>query len=93
MLARYQPVTVVDTHESFVPTSVEAFVADATLETQDGAEHVGGRGCDPVGHRAPDIADDGVRRAGARSVLPAEPAALHSGDGCCVSVVLRHECA
>jgi len=34
MLSRYQPVTVVDTHESFVPTSVEAFVADATLETQ-----------------------------------------------------------
>lgn len=34
MLARYQPVTVVDTHESFVPTSVEAFVADAALETQ-----------------------------------------------------------
>ena len=34
MLSRYQPVTVVDTHESFVPTSVEAFIRDATLETQ-----------------------------------------------------------
>ena len=34
MLTRYQPVTLVDTQESFVPTSVEAFVADATLETQ-----------------------------------------------------------
>lgn len=34
LLERYQPVTVMDTNESFVPTTVEAFVADADLETQ-----------------------------------------------------------
>jgi hypothetical protein len=34
LLEKYQPVTVMDTNESFVPTTVEAFVADADLETQ-----------------------------------------------------------
>src|SRR6266498_5919465 len=34
LLARYQPVTVMDTRESFAPTTVRAFVTDADLETQ-----------------------------------------------------------
>ncbi len=34
MLARYQPVTVMDPNEAFAPTSVATFVADADLETQ-----------------------------------------------------------
>ena len=34
MLKRYQPVTVLDSHEPFAPTSVAAFTADADLETQ-----------------------------------------------------------
>jgi len=34
LLERYQPVTVMDTNESFTPTAVESFVADADLETQ-----------------------------------------------------------
>ena len=34
LLERYQPVTLMDTNESFTPTAVEAFVADADLETQ-----------------------------------------------------------
>ena len=34
LLARYQPVTVLDPVESFVPTTVGSFVADANLETQ-----------------------------------------------------------
>jgi len=34
MLARYQPVTVMDPNEAFAPTGVATFVADADLETQ-----------------------------------------------------------
>ncbi len=34
MLKRYQPVTVLDGHEAFAPTSVASFAADADLETQ-----------------------------------------------------------
>jgi hypothetical protein len=34
LLARYQPVTVMDTRESFVPTTVRAFVTDAALDAQ-----------------------------------------------------------
>ena len=34
MLARYQPVTVMDPGEAFAPTGVGSFVADAGLETQ-----------------------------------------------------------
>lgn len=34
LLGRYQPVTVLDRTESFAPTSVTSFVADANLETQ-----------------------------------------------------------
>jgi hypothetical protein len=34
LLVRYQPVTVLDTNESFAPTTVGSFVADANLETQ-----------------------------------------------------------
>jgi hypothetical protein len=34
LLQRYQPVTVLDDHESFAPTSIQAFVADSHLETQ-----------------------------------------------------------
>jgi len=36
LLMRYQPVTVQDTNESFAPTTVGSFVADANLETQTG---------------------------------------------------------
>jgi hypothetical protein len=36
LLARYQPVTVMDPSEAFAPTSVATFVADADLETQTG---------------------------------------------------------
>src|SRR5689334_16256853 len=34
LLHRYQPVTVLDSHEAFAPTSVASFAADADLETQ-----------------------------------------------------------
>jgi hypothetical protein len=34
LLEKYQPVTVMDANEGFVPTTVGAFVADADLETQ-----------------------------------------------------------
>jgi hypothetical protein len=34
LLLRYQPVTVLDVNESFAPTTVTSFVADANLETQ-----------------------------------------------------------
>ena len=34
LLARYQPVTVMDPSEAFAPTDVGSFVADAGLETQ-----------------------------------------------------------
>jgi hypothetical protein len=34
LLSRYQPVTVMDENEAFAPTAVDAFVADADLETQ-----------------------------------------------------------
>ncbi|HEY0387365.1 MAG TPA: hypothetical protein VGC71_02875, partial [Gaiellales bacterium] len=34
LLARYQPVTVLDPLEPFAPTSVNSFVADSALETR-----------------------------------------------------------
>jgi hypothetical protein len=34
LLLRYQPVTVLDVNESFAPTTVDSFAADANLETQ-----------------------------------------------------------
>ena len=77
MLKRYQPVTVLDGHEAFAPTSVASFAADADLETQTAPNTWAVVTTSPWLRRAPDGADRGVCRPGARAVLPAEPARLH----------------
>ena len=54
MLKRYQPVTVLDGHEAFAPTSVGVVCRRRRPRDPDRAEHLGRRDDEPLARRAPE---------------------------------------